>query len=107
MFKQFHELFPDVAAREVRHFRMEGDALPGAIPRGEYGLVESYCTDPTCDCNRVLLLATEKHGGVAATISFGFDPAARFPMNLDPPNPFLDPLNPQSPKAARRANRQP
>jgi hypothetical protein len=99
MFKLFHELFPEVAAREVRYFRIEGDAPPKGIPTGEYGFIESYCTDPTCDCKRVLLFVTEKHRGVVATISFGFDPAVRFPMNLDPPNPFLDPLNPQSPYA--------
>jgi hypothetical protein len=41
MFKQFHELFPEVAAREVRYFRIEGDAPPGGIPTGEYGFIEA------------------------------------------------------------------
>ena len=95
MLTPFHELFPDVATREVRTVRLEGDGQPGAIPAGEYAFIESYCTDPACDCERVLISVTERERGIVATISYGFNPS-KLPPYLDQQNPFLDPLNPQS-----------
>ena len=55
LIEPFHKLFPDVARRDVRseHVRNEGE--PGGIPAGEYFFVESYCTNPGCPCERVLI----------------------------------------------------
>ena len=61
------------------------------LPDDEYGLIESYCEDPACDCRRVMLnVVSRKQSKILATVSFGFDP------NDSMCGPFLDPLNRQS-----------
>jgi hypothetical protein len=47
----FLERFPEVAAQETRVITAQGHAL---LPDGEYGLVEFFCTEPGCDCRRVM-----------------------------------------------------
>jgi hypothetical protein len=95
MYKLFHDLFPEIAERESRslHIRDVGDE--GEIPAGNYLFLEQYCTDPDCDCQRVLLSVTEPRLGIVATISYGFNPS-QFPWFVDDLEPFLEPLNPQS-----------
>jgi hypothetical protein len=46
------------------------------LPAGSYGFLEWYCTDPTCDCHRVLLQVCEERrpSEVLATINFGWEP---------------------------------
>lgn len=84
----FHKYFPDMARAESRAATVFGR---GDLPDDEYGLLESYCDDPACDCRRVMLnVASRKQNDVLATVSFGFDP--KDPMR----GPFLDPLNHQS-----------
>jgi hypothetical protein len=84
----FVRLFPQQAPAETRvltTFSCDG------LPDDTYGLLESYCTDPSCDCRRVMLHVAARHQGtILAAISYGFD--------RDAPHagPFLDPLNPQS-----------
>lgn len=84
----FHKYFPEAAQAECRTatvFRRDD------LPDDEYGLLEAYCDDPSCDCRRVMLnVASRKRNEIVATISFGFDPDD--PMR----GPFLDPLNRQS-----------
>src|SRR5205807_1556578 len=70
------------------------DEGPG-IPAGEYVFVDAYCTDPHCDCERVMLNVAERKRGIVATISYGFNPAKTRAF-FKGPNPFLDPLNTQS-----------
>src|SRR4029077_17739795 len=65
---------------------------------GEYAFVEAYCTDPDCDCERVMLNVVEREQGIVATISYGFNPS-KTQAWFKGPNPFLDPLNRQSPYA--------
>jgi hypothetical protein len=88
----FHQFFPEVAEQETRFLFIEEG--PG-IPAGQYAFIEAYCTDPDCDCQRVMLNVTEAKRGILATISYGFNPAKTREW-FDGPNPFLDPLNPQS-----------
>lgn len=84
----FHEYFPDMARAECRAATVFGR---DDLPDDEYGLLESYCDDPACDCRRVMLnVASRKQNDIVATVSFGFDP------NDDMRGPFLDPLNRQS-----------
>ncbi len=84
----FHKYFPDMARAECRAATVSGR---DDLPDDEYGLLESYCEDPTCDCRRVMLnVASQKRNDIVATVSFGFDPED--PMR----GPFLDPLNCQS-----------
>lgn len=84
----FHKYFPDMARTECRAATVFGR---DDLPDDEYGLLESYCDDPACDCRRVMLnVASRKQNDILATVSFGFDP--KDPMR----GPFLDPLNRQS-----------
>lgn len=86
----FVQLFPEQAMAETRTITTRGHP---ELPDDEYALVESYCTDPTCDCRRVMLniLPHRQAGrGCLAAISFGFD------RHDEMAGPFLDPLNPQS-----------
>jgi len=87
----FHH-FPEVAKAETRTINLL-PGRPGELPAGAYALVESYCTDPACDCRRVLLHVLKEPEGILAVISFAFDPDD--PMR----GPFLDPINPQGPHA--------
>ena len=86
----FYMVEPGLAFRETRVMHlMEGQE---GLPRGSYGLLESYCPDPDCDCRRVMLHVVEEKRPeeVLASISFGFDPESEMA------GPFLDPVNPQS-----------
>jgi hypothetical protein len=89
----FHRVEPDLAAKEIRTARLfeprEG------IPTGTYGLVESYCPDPDCDCRRVMInVIEEQHPQrYLASIGYGFDREA------EDAGPYLDTLNAQCPYA--------
>ena len=68
----FHELFEDVARRETRFITILADDEP--VPRGEYGLFESYCDEPGCDCRRVFInVVRAGTKGFLATIGFGWE----------------------------------
>jgi hypothetical protein len=50
--------------------------MPGqALPAGPYGFLEFYCTEPGCDCRRVILHVVRPDSGrrVWATINFGWE----------------------------------
>jgi hypothetical protein len=84
----FVRLFPRQAANETRVLTTR--RYPG-LPDDEYGLVESYCPDPRCNCRRVMLNAVgRRQQAILATVSYGFDRDAAMA------GPFLDPLNLQS-----------
>ena len=88
-FIAFHELYPEQGTQEVRVIRVQRH---DRLPTDEYALVEFYCTDPQCDCRRVLLHILAKGQPQAdplAAIGYGFD-------RQDPDaGPYLDPMNPQ------------
>ena len=84
----FDHLFPEVGSKETRVLALSG--LP-EIPDGDYALYESYCPDPKCDCQRVMLnIVSRREQAQVATISYGFDRSAKHA------GPFLDVVNPQS-----------
>jgi hypothetical protein len=87
---QFHTFYPELAERETCTLTTFGQ---DGLPADTYGLVESYCGDPDCDCQRVMLnVVSKKHPerGYLASICHGFD------REDEMAGPFLDPLNPQS-----------
>ena len=92
-------MFPEVAQREVRSLHLKYDNDSGGIPAGEYFFVESYCTNPDCDCERVTIDVAERGLGIVASISYDLDPAA--PTYPGRPNPCLDPSSRQGPYAER------
>lgn len=95
----FHVLFPEVGHRETRSVEVVRDG--DLVPKGKYGFVEAYCTEPGCDCENVMLnvfrLGEKDKASQAATINFDIadDETSRFGH----PRAFLDPLNPQGPHA--------
>ena len=86
----FDLLFLSVAEEETRSIRVPYES--GAqVPAGHYLFRELYCTEPRCDCRRVLLQIMDvDRRRVAATINYAFEPSDDYPQIT------LDPLNPQS-----------
>jgi hypothetical protein len=84
----FVRVFPQQGTAETRVLTIFGHAT---LPTDEYGLLESYCPDPACNCRRVMLnVVGRNQRAILATISFAFD------RDDEWAGPFLDPLNPQS-----------
>ena len=71
-FVPFDELCEGVAHRETRFITVMAD--DGPVPKGEYGLYESYCDEPGCDCRRVLFyVVARSRPGVQAVIGWGWE----------------------------------
>lgn len=89
----FYVVDTKLAARETRVLNMI--VTQKELPAGSYGLLEFFCPDPACDCQRVMLNIVEEKQPThfLAAISYGFD------REEEDAGPFLDPLNPQSPYA--------
>jgi hypothetical protein len=84
----FFRLFPAQAVAETRVITTHSHS---DLPDDEYGILEAYCDDPTCDCRRVMLnVVARRQNTVLASISYGFD------REDELAGPFLDPLNRQS-----------
>ncbi len=70
-FQPFHERFPEISERETRSittFRNTG------VPKDDYGLVESYCNEPDCDCRRVFFnVLAHRQNKIVAVITYGWE----------------------------------
>lgn len=66
----YHQVFPD-SLDPIATLTLTRKT--GAIPKGTYRFIECYCTDPECDCRRVLLLVLNDKRKEKAAISFVFD----------------------------------
>jgi hypothetical protein len=85
-------LFRDLAREEACTVRA---ALAGSDEAVEYVAREFYCTEPRCDCRRVILhFVDPRRRRVVASINYAFDPSR--PPFEDERQISLDPLNPQS-----------
>ena len=75
VFMPFYTRYEDLAEKETRCITITRSDL--GVPPGEYGLVEYYCTDNTCDCRKVMLHVTESKPPyrVLATIGYGWESA--------------------------------
>ncbi len=90
----FDLLFLSVAEEETRSIRVP-DESGAKVPAGHYLFRELYCTEPRCDCRRVLLQIMDvDRRRAAATINYAFEPCSDYPQIT------LDPLNPQSEASA-------
>ena len=102
-FTMLREYFPELAEQETRSFTVLNDER---IPSGSYGLIESYCDEPDCDCRRVFLLVfSSRSKRMEAVISYGWERAAFYArwMRTDDAElieelrgPVLNKLSPQS-----------
>lgn len=86
--RAFHEFFPDVAEKESRVLWANGRDPETREP---YQIIEYFCADPKCDCNRVVLALADREKmdeGTILSVGFAFD------RNDPDPGPYIDPLNP-------------
>jgi hypothetical protein len=93
----FSKFFPEVAQDELRAFYVGPGSSCGDedddVPQGEYAFFEWYCTEPGCDCRRVMIYVVEKNRGIMAAINYGFDPDET-ELADGFTNPMLDPAHP-------------
>lgn len=104
---EFASRFGELAARETRVVILPSPQ--NGLPAAEYGFLEFYCNEPTCDCRRVLLQVrrADDPDRVLATINYGWESEAFYARWLhgdregarEIRSAELDPLNPQSPLA--------
>ena len=75
-FIPFYSGYKDVAAKETRTLKITADDL--GVPRGEYMLLENYCTDKSCDCRKVMINVIEVNSPrqILATIGYGWESVA-------------------------------
>lgn len=72
-FVLFHDQFPDLAERETRTIKVLQET-PGSLPPGEYGLCEMFCSQPDCDCRRVMFYVVEEsRNPPVAVVNFGWE----------------------------------
>lgn len=70
-FDSFYKYFPEIAKRETREIVIN---RPSGTLSGGYGLLEMYCTDPECDCRRVMFnIVSEKEKTTVAVIGYGWE----------------------------------
>lgn len=100
----FYEYFRELALKETRSFNVF-DGHPD-LPAAEYGLVELYCDDEGCNCQRVMfeVLSRNRNASVAY-IAYGWESAnfyRKWTQSGDPDiafhmqGPVLNELSPQS-----------
>jgi hypothetical protein len=99
----FFDKFPQLAARETRTLTITGRA---DLPDGQYALIELYCNEPHCDCQRVMIfvLRPDTEWKVWATINYGWESLEFYQRWAGAPDwdreqwqgPFLDPLGEQT-----------
>jgi len=71
MYVPFHKYFPEIAENETRCLTLFNDPK---LPAGSYGLFESYCSEPGCDCRRVFLSITSvEMKQILTVIAFGWE----------------------------------
>ena len=72
----FHEFFPEVAKRETRSVTVLYESNTG-IPPGEYGFLEMFCNEKSCDCRRVFLyVVSAARNDVQAVMAYGWESRA-------------------------------
>ena len=86
--RPFHDFFPDEAEAENRVL-WSRDRKP--FKDEPFQLIEFYCADPKCDCNRVIVSAMDRMApelGTILSVGYAFD------RNDPDAGPYIDPINP-------------
>ena len=98
----FYTRFRDLAFKEMQSATVR--EMPG-LPDGEYGFLELYCDESTCDCRRVIIdVITPTTGSkIWATINYGWESLEFYEKWIRDKETArecygatLDPLNPQT-----------
>lgn len=74
-FIPFFKKCPEVADAETRTVMIFDEKLYG-IPEGQYAFIENYCSDPKCDCRKVMIniiRVDDQSGDNIGTISYGWE----------------------------------
>lgn len=85
--RPFHDFFPEEAETENRALWLL-DRKP--FEDEPFQLIEFYCVDPKCDCNRVIVAAVDGRApelGTIVSVGYAFD------RNDPDAGPYMDPLN--------------
>ena len=103
----FDQICPEIARAETHVCTVPEPGLPG-VPPGPYLLREFYCTEPDCDCRRLLVQFLPLHGPgeIAASINYGWEKARFYKQWSRDPDLWremagatLEPLAEQGPHA--------
>lgn len=71
-YEPFYEQFQELALSETRSFTI-ADNHP-SLPADEYALLEAYCNDKKCDCQRVFFnVVSRKHQAIMAVVTYGWE----------------------------------
>jgi hypothetical protein len=99
----FDKKFPAIARKETRSFQLTGDPFLG---KDEFGLLESYCNEPGCDCRRVMFsVVSRQRQQIVATVAYGWESAQFYTARFGTDNPddiqelqgpVLNSMSPQS-----------
>lgn len=75
-YEPFYERFRDLALSETRSFTVDEGNYPG-VPADEYALLEAYCNDKNCDCQRVFFnVASRNQERIVAVVTYGWESEA-------------------------------
>ena len=104
----YFDVFPDKTETELRIATFADGNPDDLLPDGTFIFTEYFCTDPNCDCQRVLVKvfyarSPDARPDEVATISYGWNPRSDGFWKLvdsELPNPFLDPFHRQAPFAS-------
>jgi len=99
---RLYDLLPEVAMAETSLIVLD-PVNAYNIPGGEYGLVEMYCDDADCDCQRVFLAVMQNEPDAReplAVVTFGWESldyyTKWFNMGRRTPYSKLDPMSRQA-----------
>lgn len=67
----YNNLFPEEGEKETRTIKIMDNTQ--MLPKGEYGFLEQYCIDKTCDCRHVnIFVVSSEQKDIIATINYGW-----------------------------------
>ena len=100
----YFDAFPEKRTTELRTAIFADGNADDPLPDGTFIFTEYFCTDPRCNCQRVLVKVfhTRSEGAPpyeVATISYSWKSSTAETwdrLNSGMPNPFLDPLHRQA-----------
>jgi hypothetical protein len=103
-YTSFHLYFREIAEKETRTVTILRE--DNIVPKGSYGLIEMYCDDINCDCQRVFLEVYDwERRKSMAFIAYGWESKEFYRrwLRMDNPTairelqgPILNPGSPQS-----------
>jgi len=86
-YEPFYERLPEIAEEETRCLLVFDDP---DLPDDEYALLESYCSEPDCDCRRVFFnVLSKRREQIVAVIAYGWESKKYYEKWLGDNNPDI------------------